>query len=157
MNKKIIYIIITGLFFGILAVIGNKFITVLSILISLLLITINFYFEVDYKGNKELNETQIRKVNFTRIKSRMYGLLFLDIKYGIINSIKKTLKLDFEVNDSGEHIIDKKKYYRNLKALSKNNYEHMQIDIEKNPIYQDMTFETFTDKTRLAYYVENIY
>ena len=88
---------------------------------------------------------------------RMYGLLFLDIKYGIINSIKKTLKLDFEVNDSGEHIIDKKKYYKNLKTLSKNNYEHMQIDIEKNPIYQDMTFETFTDKTRLAYYVENIY
>lgn len=157
MNKKIVAYVLTFVFFGILFAIGNLTFTAFAIVLSMLILSINFYFEIDYRDNKEEDVKQIRDINFSKIKSRMYGLLLLDVKYGIINSINKNLKLNLELEDIGNHIKDKKKYYTNLKALSKNNFLDMQTDIERNPIYNDMTFKEFTEKDRLAYYVENIY
>lgn len=157
MNKKIFTYALTFVFFGILFAIGNIAFTSFAIIFSLLVISIFFYFEIDYRDNKEQDAKQIRDVNFTKIKSRMFGLLLLDLKYGIMSSVNEFLKLKIEMLDIGNHIKNKKKYYTNLKALSRSNYLDMLADIERNPIYNDMTFKEFTDKNRLAYYVENIY
>ena len=52
MNKKIFTYALTFVFFGILFAIGNIAFTSFAIIFSLLVISIFFYFEIDYRDNK---------------------------------------------------------------------------------------------------------